>query len=313
MHPSSSESSRTSIDVVVQIVLLLWTIYAFTQQSRQGQYSAASFFQPFWLYRIAKQDKTAITDTVLYLGLTVWKYGLLDYYNVAFQLIPSWVMEERFMEIQIFAMIFILAVLAGVIASQGEESVESSGSTPMYVLITMSTISLISGLWLHDVRTFKDLTHFVFPPWIAEQRPMEVQIFSLTFALAVMAGLGVWRGEDTPHIKFVAKHDLTEIDYPIPPLIIPGRTTHTRLFPEKHSFGYSYLLVGVPVGWVGRAGSVLSSDVDHLPLSQKRKGWFDINAEDFLSRDENHCLEHKLAHYLQEQVSIRTRSFLYQL
>lgn len=84
---------------------------------------------------------------------------------------------------------------------------------------------------------------------------------------------------------------------PLRPLIIPCRTTHTRIFPEKNSFGYSYLQVGIPVGWKGSVSSILGADED-----SGRKSWFSVNAGDYLARGhENLGLEGKLAEYLLSQ------------
>ena len=54
------------------------------------------------------------------------------------------------------------------------------------------------------------------------------------------------------------------------PLFFPSRTTHTRLFPKTHSFSYSYLLVGIPVGWQGSVGGMLSADQG----THSRQKWF---------------------------------------
>lgn len=58
----------------------------------------------------------------------------------------------------------------------------------------------------------------------------------------------------------------------------PSRTTHTRLFPKKHSFAYSYCLVGVPVDAHGYRGRLVSSDTE-------TRGWFHVDARDHLERD----------------------------
>lgn len=80
------------------------------------------------------------------------------------------------------------------------------------------------------------------------------------------------------------------------PLILPCRTTHSRMFPKKHSFSYSYLFVGMPVGWSGCYGSLLSADA-----SQKR-GWFHVDPADFLARGDGHLgLRGKLDAYLESQ------------
>ncbi|KAF2815833.1 DUF1365-domain-containing protein [Mytilinidion resinicola] len=67
------------------------------------------------------------------------------------------------------------------------------------------------------------------------------------------------------------------------PLIFPCRTTHTRTFPKRHSFEYSYLLVGVPVPWNGAKSGILSADQKDTTKSNG-KGWLQIRAEDYLER-----------------------------
>lgn len=78
------------------------------------------------------------------------------------------------------------------------------------------------------------------------------------------------------------------------------------MFPQKHSFSYSYLFVGVPVGMVGRSGQALS--VDGSPPS-----WFNIRARDYLFRGgEGLSLSKKLQTYLERQgISERHYSFAY--
>ena len=167
-------------------------------------------------------------------------------------------------------------------------------------------VSLVSTLWVNEVRTVQDLLRVVFPGWVLEERFMELQFFSMTVMTAAMAGIIVARGEEKPKIKFAEAAPNSVQEYLLPPLLIPGRTTHTRMFPERHYFDYSYLSVGVPVGWTGCAGSALSADVDHLDhfsASKRKRGWFNVDAKDYLSRDGHDCLEHKLKHYLQDQVS----------
>lgn len=92
----------------------------------------------------------------------------------------------------------------------------------------------------------------------------------------------------------------------LPPLLIPSKTTHSRMFPQKHSFAYSYLFVGVPVGMTGRTSQALS--VDGSPSS-----WFNIRSSDYLFRDAgNTSLAEKLRIYLEKQgVSDQQYSFAY--
>ena len=96
------------------------------------------------------------------------------------------------------------------------------------------------------------------------------------------------------------------------PLIFPCRTSHTRMFPQKHSFSYSYLLVGIPIGFKGSAGSLLSAESGVCRdekktmkgASKTTKSWFHVEAADYLNR-ENHTLtlQEKLNAYLISQVS----------
>ncbi|OAQ99324.1 hypothetical protein LLEC1_06152 [Akanthomyces lecanii] len=52
---------------------------------------------------------------------------------------------------------------------------------------------------------------------------------------------------------------------------IPSRTTHSRLFPKKHSFAYSYLTVGIPVGLRTHVNGILSVD----PFTPRaNRGWW---------------------------------------
>lgn len=65
-----------------------------------------------------------------------------------------------------------------------------------------------------------------------------------------------------------------------PPRIFPSHTTHTRFFPSRHSFKYSYLLVGIPIGWRQDAGLL---SCDPVTTSSSR-AWFSVHAEDYLAR-----------------------------
>lgn len=120
--------------------------------------------------------------------------------------------------------------------------------------------------------------------------------------LACLSALLVWRifrGRQQKHRNTVPPPIEKENEPWAKPLIFPCRTSHTRFFPQKHSFSYSYLCVGIPVGWRGRCGSMLSAEV----REGKRQGWFHVNAEDFLERGmEGLGLRGKLERYLVGQV-----------
>ncbi|KAF2087683.1 hypothetical protein K490DRAFT_73610 [Saccharata proteae CBS 121410] len=80
------------------------------------------------------------------------------------------------------------------------------------------------------------------------------------------------------------------------------RTAHSRFFPQKHSFSYSYLCVGVPVGQRNKYGNMLSVDTQCLPAQKQAKGWFHVQGEDHLERGGSQMdLKDKLSQYLQTQ------------
>ncbi|KAL8393045.1 hypothetical protein RB595_003012 [Gaeumannomyces hyphopodioides] len=91
------------------------------------------------------------------------------------------------------------------------------------------------------------------------------------------------------------------------PMLFPSRTTHSRMFPKKHSFSYSYLVVGIPVGWSGACGGLISADLSYSPKwsswlwpgSVVAKGWYHVDAADYLERGNGHLgLRGKLDAYL---------------
>jgi DUF1365 family protein len=89
------------------------------------------------------------------------------------------------------------------------------------------------------------------------------------------------------------------------PCMIPCRTTHSRLFPTKHYFSYSYLYAGIPVGWQGAAGTLLSAE------RGTRKTWFSVVAEDYLEKNTHQDgLAGKLRDYLLSQ-SVSPEQFPY--
>lgn len=94
-------------------------------------------------------------------------------------------------------------------------------------------------------------------------------------------------------------------------LLFSGRVSHTRFFPKKHSFSGRYLMVGIPVGFEGNVGGMVSVGMDsktglsswfsfasHLP-----KGWFHVDPADYLQRGKADLgLRGKLDDYLRAQV-----------
>lgn len=83
--------------------------------------------------------------------------------------------------------------------------------------------------------------------------------------------------------------------------VIPCRTTHARIFPKKHSFGYNYLLCGFPI-----VPAVTTPEGIDLPDGSDQsmgKWWLRINAADYLMRGQA-CLGFygKLKVFLREKV-----------
>lgn len=98
--------------------------------------------------------------------------------------------------------------------------------------------------------------------------------------------------------------------FPAKPMFFPCRTSHTRMFPTKRTFAYSYLLAGVPIGWKGSAGGMVSADEETklVPwykrvVSLKPFGaWFSVNGDIYFERG-HEGLETKLHNFLRSQVS----------
>lgn len=97
------------------------------------------------------------------------------------------------------------------------------------------------------------------------------------------------------------------------PFLFPCRTTHARMFPQKHSFSYSYLVVGVPVGWEGNTGGMLSVGAKSesglaswFSLTPRlRKGWYNVDPADYLARGNSDLgLRGKLDEYLRFEVCL---------
>ncbi|KAL2045560.1 hypothetical protein N7G274_001988 [Stereocaulon virgatum] len=112
---------------------------------------------------------------------------------------------------------------------------------------------------------------------------------------------GQWR--ESQHLVH-GQVGLPRTTNPLKPLVFPCRTTHTRFFPKKHSFSYSYLFVGIPISWRGSIGSFLSADIKSLPCEYppRKRGWLSVESADYLNRGEDvHGLQGKLDSYLRSQ------------
>ncbi len=137
------------------------------------------------------------------------------------------------------------------------------------------------------------------------------QIYIGTFGLLGICGAFAWVIVDRGH-RLESEEPKSHLfeqsidEQLLPPLLIPSRTTHARMFPEKHAFSYSYLFVGIPIGMTGKVGSALSVD------SQERN-WFHVRSADHLSRGGAKLdLAGKLKRYLHTQeVTDRDYAFAY--
>lgn len=164
--------------------------------------------------------------------------------------------------------------------------------------------------WVQDLFLFLTL-HSVFTLWTGawslprltgisialdeETLFLYLRIFTLLGGCGTLAAAIVIRGRQLSDESAPADEIGTIDESILPPLFIPSRTTHARLFPKKHAFSYSYLFVGVPVGNGGRFGRALSVDTT-------KRAWFHVEGADYLARtDEKKTLSVKLQDYLRTQ------------
>ncbi|KAL7918802.1 hypothetical protein ACQKWADRAFT_230367 [Trichoderma austrokoningii] len=89
--------------------------------------------------------------------------------------------------------------------------------------------------------------------------------------------------------------------------LIPCRVTHKRKVPKTHAFSYSYLTVGIPVGYRGCVNGMISVDETDITASWlsgiwRLKNWFRVDSSDYLERGSNKLgLRGKLDNYLTSQ------------
>ena len=177
--------------------------------------------------------------------------------------------------------------------------------------------------WVQDLVLFLSL-HAVYSCWTGTWRLLTpnnfkwidlndhdlrvyIQIFALLGVCGLLAGYIVHRGHQLKSSQRGEQPPEPRIDEQIlPPLLLPSRTSHSRTFPKRHTFSYSYLFVGVPVAVRGRISDALSVD-------SQRKAWFNVSSADHLSRGGAHLgLAGKLKRYLQTQgVTNRDYAFAY--
>lgn len=190
-------------------------------------------------------------------------------------------------------------------------------------IITIADVveQMILNAWMHRWNILLALPYYIFLA-----KPIDLYLLFLTSAYDYRARLALWSldGPSTqaatafisvligtcfvlPH--FLSSSQKNQLDSSLSPVIIPGRTTHTRLFPKAHKFSYPYLLVAVPVGLRGNINCLLSLDEDTKNLNAWQR-WamlatpYKVDGQDYLERQE--CaggLRGKLNCFLKSKVS----------
>lgn len=95
------------------------------------------------------------------------------------------------------------------------------------------------------------------------------------------------------------------------PMFFPANTSHLRLHPRKHGFSYSYLLTGIPIGWSGSSGGMISVDEQNNIAAwykrifsvQPTSPWYIVDGDAYLERGHvSGRLQGKLKRFLHDQV-----------
>ena len=167
---------------------------------------------------------------------------------------------------------------------------------------TIIWIALWSGRSKHDVSRWGDLYLFVlFHIWSV--RPVIYTLFTsirhaavvfaitATISVVLLTWIALSRSFRSHTLEKWDKIDCTK------PLIIRCRTTHSRMFPKRHTFGYRYLQVSVPVDFNGSCSRLLSVG------KSSEYTLFHVDASDYLFRgSRDKTLQEKLTEYLESQV-----------
>ncbi|KAL2264724.1 hypothetical protein VTJ83DRAFT_7234 [Remersonia thermophila] len=165
-----------------------------------------------------------------------------------------------------------LAALAAALAAALYPG-DFSNRSPMATLLA-TTLAITCPAY----RSFSHLVYWL-PTWCVLALPLTALAIALVCWLFVTLRCPAWHAWDGPGKV----------------LLFPSQVTHSRRSPKQHSFTYSYLLVGIPVGFQGTAGGLVSVDTDgnqqspgrssRWPFSlAKQTAWYAINAADYLQR-----------------------------
>lgn len=156
--------------------------------------------------------------------------------------------------------------------------------------VTTATTPLVAGRLGSSHPELHFILSIVIVQWMEGENVTGPLFVIAIIILSLVRGLGMlltWcraRGE-TSSVHTGPETTAKKHQEILGPLLFPSRTTHRRLHPTQHSFGYSYLLAGVPVHNQSMyCNDLLSSHVSgHSDLSV-RQAWFSIHSEDYLQR-----------------------------
>ena len=172
-----------------------------------------------------------------------------------------------------------------------------------------STVSILSIRWIafFGLMYFEDeVLQAAFRAWLSIPPALLLGFSAFGFLIFILGQSWSKQASKRKEASCVARNKHGEDDSIFRPLMFPSRTTHTRFFPKKHSFSYSYLLVGIPIGWRGVVNSFLSADLQNecsLEDATSKPAWFQVNAADYLERGGSSLgLRGKLEKYLKSQV-----------
>lgn len=153
-------------------------------------------------------------------------------------------------------------------------------------------------------RYTKQIIFGVLMAYQAQPEPSKVLIYELIWKGLQYALIGIVSFQAVRCLLPVASTTTTRWTGQGKVLLFPCEITHSRLFPNNHSFAYSYLVIGIPIGWEGVAGGLVSSMIRKTAWSPLlMMGWYNVDPADHFERGGAYLgLRGKLDAYLKSQV-----------